>query len=351
MDLSIYNLYPRSGKAACQKLDGSQIKPCLAAGDGPLKVPRQPPIAAKPGEGPLDHPASGQYLKTFGLVGSLDDLQHPLPAPGKRCLQLLPRVGAIGKDMAQPREEIADRGQQIGRTVSILDVGGVHLRANQMTAGIGNDVALATIDLLARIIAPRTSAFCGLDRLTVDHTCRRAGFAALPLPSMLDQQEVDLFPQPFPLPRIKITLHCRPLRKIARQQTPRTRRPQNVEQGVDNTPKRNYSRPSQGLLPRQVRRNQRPFRICHVTCIAQIFPPILPPRGFSPHLASPLPSDTAWVSQDAEIAQFISGQTLRKLSILECIVRRKTRCRFVLEPHPRSGNDCWLAQRYGVEST
>src|SRR2546430_4692033 len=106
MDLSIYYLYPRSGKAARQKLDGSQIKPCLAAGDGPLKVPRQPPIAAKPAEGPLDHPASGQYLKTFGLVGSLDDLQRPQPAPGKRCLQLLAGVGAIGKSLPSRRRGI-----------------------------------------------------------------------------------------------------------------------------------------------------------------------------------------------------------------------------------------------------
>src|ERR1700752_4016868 len=106
MDLSIYCLCAGSSKAACQQLHGSQIEPSLAARDGPLKVPRLPPIAAKPGEGPLDQPAPGQYLKTFGLICSLDELECPLPAPGKRRLQLLARVGAIGKDMAQPREEI-----------------------------------------------------------------------------------------------------------------------------------------------------------------------------------------------------------------------------------------------------
>src|SRR6516162_10068178 len=57
--------------------------------------------------------------------------------------------------------------------------------------------------------------------------------------------------------------------------------------------------------------DQRPFSIRHVTGIAQIFPPILLPSGFSPHLVSPMLSDTAWVSQTAEIAQFISGQALR----------------------------------------
>ena len=68
----------------------AQIKPRLAAGDSPLKVPRQPAIAAKPGEGPLDDPSPGQYLKTLGLVGSLD--QRPLPAPSKRCPQLVARA-------------------------------------------------------------------------------------------------------------------------------------------------------------------------------------------------------------------------------------------------------------------
>src|ERR1700687_4244078 len=106
--------------------------------------------------------------------------------------------------MPQPREEIADRGQQIGRAVSILNVGGVHLRANQMTAGIGNDMALAPVDLLARVISPRTAAFRVLGRLTVDPPCRWAGFAALPLPSLLNQQEIDLFPQPLRLPCIKV---------------------------------------------------------------------------------------------------------------------------------------------------
>ena len=68
------------------------------------------------------------------------------------------------------------------------------LCANQMTAGIGNDVAVVPVDLLAGVIPSRTAAFRGLGRLTVDQPCRRAGFAAIALPSLLDQQEIDLFP-------------------------------------------------------------------------------------------------------------------------------------------------------------
>jgi hypothetical protein len=46
--------------------------------------------------------------------------------------------------LAQPWEEVADQAS----AVSILNVGWVHLCANQMTAGIGNDVALAPVALL-----------------------------------------------------------------------------------------------------------------------------------------------------------------------------------------------------------
>src|SRR6516162_7994810 len=65
-DISISCRRPR--EPACQQLNRSQIKPRFAAGNGRFEILRQPPIAAKPGEGPLDHPAPWQYLKTFGLV-------------------------------------------------------------------------------------------------------------------------------------------------------------------------------------------------------------------------------------------------------------------------------------------
>src|SRR6267378_6405921 len=101
----------------------------------------QPPVAAKPGKGSLDHPAPWQHLKTLGLVRSLDDLERPLPVPEKSGLQFLAGVGAIGKDMPQPREKITDRGQDLRGAIAILDMSSMHLHANQMPAGIGDDVA------------------------------------------------------------------------------------------------------------------------------------------------------------------------------------------------------------------
>ena len=87
---------------AGQQLNRSQIKPRFAAGNGRFEILRQPPVATKPAEGSLDHPAPWQYLKTFGLVRSLDDLKRPLPEPGKRGFQLFAGISAIGKEMAPP---------------------------------------------------------------------------------------------------------------------------------------------------------------------------------------------------------------------------------------------------------
>ena len=44
--------------------------------------------------------------------------------------------------------------------------------------GIGQDVPLAALDLLALVIAPRPAGFRGLDALAVDHARRRARFAS-----------------------------------------------------------------------------------------------------------------------------------------------------------------------------
>jgi hypothetical protein len=55
----------------------------------------QSPVTTQPGESSLDHPASWQHLKPLGLVRPPDDLDGPLPEPGKSRLQLLASVPAI----------------------------------------------------------------------------------------------------------------------------------------------------------------------------------------------------------------------------------------------------------------
>lgn len=58
-------------------------------------------------------------------------------------------------------------------TAPILDVGAVRHQPYHQTERVGDDMALAALDLLAGIIAPYAAAFGGFDALAVNHSGRR----------------------------------------------------------------------------------------------------------------------------------------------------------------------------------
>ena len=51
-----------------------------------------------------------------------------------------------------------------------LVIGSMDNGMGQIATGIGDYIEFAALDLLARIIAPYSAAFRGLDALAVDHT-------------------------------------------------------------------------------------------------------------------------------------------------------------------------------------
>ena len=73
-----------------------------------------------------------------------DDLGH-----------LWPLVGGIGEDALDERERASSPAQQFAGAVAILHIGGMNDDAQQQTKRVDEDVALATRDLFARIIALR----------------------------------------------------------------------------------------------------------------------------------------------------------------------------------------------------
>ncbi len=54
--------------------------------------------------------------------------------------------------MPQPGEPEADGFEDIGRAITILDVGGMDEDEDQKSAGVGEYVPLAPLDLLARVV-------------------------------------------------------------------------------------------------------------------------------------------------------------------------------------------------------
>ena len=146
--------------------------PCNGACDGGLEVLGEPAASIEPCERSLDNPSARQNLEAFRGIGSFDDFKGPGSEFGQGVLQLVTRIGAVSEDVAQPRIERPDRAEERNCAVPILDVSRMHLQTDGDSARrIGNDVPLAPLDLLARIITARTATFRRLHRLAVDDTC------------------------------------------------------------------------------------------------------------------------------------------------------------------------------------
>ena len=103
------------------------------------------------------------------MIGSLDDFERPLADLGQRRPQFISGIATTGEDMAQPWEAVADAGKHIEGAIAVLDVGGMDHGTDQKSLRIGDDMALAALGLLDRIIAARPNAFGGFDALAVDH--------------------------------------------------------------------------------------------------------------------------------------------------------------------------------------
>jgi hypothetical protein len=130
-------------------------------GDGAgiaLEVARQATIAADPGEGSFDDPASGEDDKLVS-VGALDDLDHPSTGAGDRLRGLRSLIASIGENALDEGEGATRLVQNVAHTVAILNVGGVDDDAQQEAERIDENVALAPRDLLARIETLRVK--CG----------------------------------------------------------------------------------------------------------------------------------------------------------------------------------------------
>ena len=93
----------------------------------------------QPCEGALHTPSSRQNLEAFSGIGSFHDSDGPTPDADQRLAQL--------------RGLATDPGKDTGRPVAVPNVGLMHHDRDRQATRIGDDMALAALDLLARVIA------------------------------------------------------------------------------------------------------------------------------------------------------------------------------------------------------
>lgn len=68
-------------------------------------------------------------------------------------MELVARIAAVGKDDGDRREAAQSIGDHGGRSISILNVRAMNLGAEQIALCIDGDMALASLDLLACMVA------------------------------------------------------------------------------------------------------------------------------------------------------------------------------------------------------
>ena len=110
-------------------------------------------------------PNGGENLEAPGYVGAFDGLNGPAPDGFQGVAQLWPGIAAIGKNTAQHGKPHGDGFQHIRRTVTVLDPGTVHHQSDRQARRVGDDMALATLDPLTRVIAGNPATFRGFHAL------------------------------------------------------------------------------------------------------------------------------------------------------------------------------------------
>ena len=201
-------------------------------------------------------------------------------------LEFRTRPGAIGENVAQPRKPMAYRSRQGGRAVAIPDVGGMDQRPHGQPAGSGDDMALAALDLLAGVEAPRTAALHRLRRPAVDNAGRRVG---RPSPGHAQRHRrtmVDRRPQAAVAPRREIPIHSLPRRNALRQHEPRATAAQDGQDRVDDPAQVDPTLPAGRFARRRFGCARASFSVAGIACLASPLARILRPGGFSPPVGS-----------------------------------------------------------------
>jgi len=142
------------GKSMNHHIDHDQVDHCFAGGREYLIILAHATIPTDPRERALHDPAFWQHREADDRVGAFDAVQHPT-AERFGPFDQLARVAAVGPDFFQSREGAAKFLEHELRPVAILHVRRVHHNRQNQPQRIDNDVPLASVDLLARVVAAK----------------------------------------------------------------------------------------------------------------------------------------------------------------------------------------------------
>lgn len=122
-----------------------------------------------------EHAEHGGAEQVLGLVDDLD---------GDACglCDAVGIIGGIGEDPFDEGKAAAGCLQQRDGAIAVLDLGRMTLQDQGATIGVDHGVALAAVDLLARVVTTRTTGFGGFLRFGCRSPRPRGWLRAQPVP-------------------------------------------------------------------------------------------------------------------------------------------------------------------------
>jgi len=214
----------------------------------------QAPGAIVPGVGALDDPTLREDLEAAG--GDLEE-RRLLVNPGAdvavaRMAHDLHVDAVLDGNLAGARSGVAGvdehhpdagrlRHRQIHdahRRIPVLHARHANRHRHQQAQRVGDEVPLATLDLLAGVVPLRATLRGGLHRLRVQDRRGRFGVAALMAAPHGAQLVVQLLEEALRQPPPEGAVHQNPRRHVLRQHPPRATRTKHVHAGVQHLPPR-----------------------------------------------------------------------------------------------------------------
>src|ERR1700731_2419975 len=155
-------------------------------------------------------------------------------------------------------------------------------------------MALASLDLFARIVTARAACLRGLDALAVDDRRRGAGVAADAFAICHHERVVYPFKAPVVAPGGEPAVNRPPWWQVVRQQPPRAARPHDIEDAVDDLAHRPGPRPARCAGLRQVRHDHAPLSVGQIGLVSGDGAAMLLSSGWRPHGESKLVQEAPW---------------------------------------------------------
>lgn len=257
---------PRSGQALQHDAGHGDVNPAFVRTGEALVALAEAARVVEPAKGALDDPAAGQQDEPFALFGAQHHRQaerEPLGDP----VHELARIAAVHPDFPELLAAARQMAQQSPRTVAVLHAGGGHHHRQQQPQRVYQEVPLAPIDLLARVVAAHARHRGAFDALAVQAGPRRVLVPPALLPQPAAQRVVQPLPRPVPRPLVKVVIDGRPGRKLAGQLPPLAAGLQHVQNRVDHLPQAHLPGPAH-RRHRQQRLQAAPSAVAQMARIA-----------------------------------------------------------------------------------